>query len=103
MLPEPILIREMVELGGTHYIVPIELGDYFEGYVSTVQDVYVADFWRVHGSEWQKQWKFIRRERVFHKPMHYDLNGKTYRCERCEAFWKITPYKSTEIIYEVAT
>lgn len=86
---------------GLKRIVPVALEDYFEGYNSMVQDEYQP--YRmpcpVNGMKWQ--WHFVRRVRVFTKPLHYNIDGKSQKCERCEAWWKFVPNKPDEILLGV--
>lgn len=97
--PEPLPIYPG-EVKGNELIVPVWLEDYDRGYHPTVQDIYEPGARMKDDGTFDVLWTWLRRERVFTRPLHYDRDGKEFRCEECEAYWSRYPERKTEILKE---
>jgi len=62
-----------------------------KGYHPMVQDHYEVLSRYVDDRYGINQWLFKERVRVYSKVLHYDTNGKAFRCPECEQHWKKWP------------
>lgn len=87
--------------GGHTYLVPVALEGYDRGYEALVRDHYEIEttYYAIDGKKYfVNQWKFKDRLRVWTRPLHYDHNGKSYRCEECERYWAEEPSRPDEVL-----